>query len=129
MQGTFLLSHLLTRVSFKLDASNSFIIASCVIGLGLEVEAFREMMGNSSLGSRVRVGHMCRDRELGILVILLMVDLRVVNILGVEVRNYDLSRVVIPETVLELGEVTYARGWMRMCVEFRDKIPFKEGRN
>ena len=26
--------------------------------------------------------------------------------------------------VLELDEVTYARGWMRMCVEFRDKIIF-----
>ena len=51
MQGTFLLSHLLTRVVFKLDASNSFIVASCVIGLGLEVEAFR---GNSSLGCRER---------------------------------------------------------------------------
>ena len=56
MQGTFLLSHLLTRVVFKLDALNSFIVASYVIGLGLEVEAFREMMGNSSLGYRVRVG-------------------------------------------------------------------------
>ena len=52
----FLLLHLLTRVAFKLDASNSFIVASCVIGLSLEVEAFREMMGNSSLGCRVRVG-------------------------------------------------------------------------
>ena len=54
-----------------------------MIGLGLEVEAFREMMGNSSLGRRVRVGEMCRDCESGILVILLMVDLRVVDILGV----------------------------------------------
>ena len=85
MQGTFLLLHLLTRVAFKLDASNSFIVASCVIGLGLEVEAFREMMGNSSLGSRVRVGQMCQDRESEIPVMLLMVDLRVVDILGVEV--------------------------------------------
>ena len=74
MQGTFLLSHLLTRVAFKLDASNSFVVASCVIELGLEVEAFREMMGNSSLGCKVRVGQMCRDRESGISVILLMVD-------------------------------------------------------
>ena len=55
-QGTFLLSHLLTRVAFELDASCSFINASRVIGLGLEVEAFREMIGNSSLGCRVRVG-------------------------------------------------------------------------
>ena len=43
-QGTFLLSHLLTRVAFTLDASNSFIVASCMIESGLEVEAFREMM-------------------------------------------------------------------------------------
>ena len=57
----------------------------CVIGLGLEVKAFREMMGNSSLGSRVRVGQMCRDRESGISAILLMVDVRVVDILGVDV--------------------------------------------
>ena len=42
-------------------------------------------MGNSSLGSKVRVGTMYRDRELGISVILLMVDLRVVDILGVDV--------------------------------------------
>ena len=56
MQGAFLLSHLLTRVVFKLDASNSFIVAYCVVGLGLEVKAFKEMMRNSSLGSRVRVG-------------------------------------------------------------------------
>ena len=56
-----------------------------MIGLDLEVEAFREMMGSSSLGSRVRVGHMCLDRESGISVILLMVNLRVVDILGVDV--------------------------------------------
>ena len=43
-QGTFLLLHLLTRVAFKLDASISFIVASCMIESGLEVEAFREMM-------------------------------------------------------------------------------------
>ena len=56
-----------------------------MIGLGLEVMAFREMMGNSSLGCRVRVCKMCRDRELGISMILLMVDLREVGILGVDV--------------------------------------------
>ena len=44
------------------------------------------------------------------------------------VSDWDLSRVVIPDSVLELGEVTYARGWMRMCMEFRDEIIFKEGR-
>ena len=42
MQGTFLLLQLLTSVAFKLDASCSFINASCVIGLGIEVEAFRK---------------------------------------------------------------------------------------
>ena len=56
MQGTFLPLHWLTRVAFKLDASNSFIVASCVIESGLEVETFREAMcGCSSLGCRARV--------------------------------------------------------------------------
>ena len=56
-----------------------------MIGLGIEVEAFTEMMGNSSLGCRVKVGQMCRDRESGISVILLMVDRKVVDILGIDV--------------------------------------------
>ena len=42
MQGTFVPLHLLTGVAFKLDGSYSFIVASCVIESGLEVEDFRE---------------------------------------------------------------------------------------
>ena len=41
--GTYLLSNLLNRVAFKLDASCSFINAYCVTELGLEFDAFREM--------------------------------------------------------------------------------------
>ena len=75
MQGTFLLLHLLTRVAFELDASYSFINATCVTGLGLEVEAFREARcGCSSLECRVRVDLIGRDCELEISEILLMVD-------------------------------------------------------
>ena len=71
----FLLMHLLTRVAFKLDASYSFIVASCVIDLGLEVKAFREAMYRcSSLGCRVRVDLIGRDCELEISEILLRVD-------------------------------------------------------
>ena len=72
MQGTFLLLHLLTRVAFKLDASYSFINASCAIDLGLEVEAFRKSRCEcSSLGCRVRVDLIGRDCELEIFEILL----------------------------------------------------------
>ena len=39
----------------------------------------------------------------------------------------SLSQVIIPDTVLELGKVTYAHGWMHMCVEFRDEIFFRRG--
>ena len=85
IQGMFLLSCLSARVLFDSSVSHLFIAASVEIDLGLEVEAFREMMGNSSLGCSVRVGQMCRDRGSGILVILLIVDLRVVDILGVDV--------------------------------------------
>ena len=75
MQGTFLLLHLLTRVAFKLDASYSFINASCVTNLDLEVEAFREAMcGCSYLGCRVRIDLIGRDCKLEISEILLMVD-------------------------------------------------------
>ena len=67
MQGMFILLHLLTRVAFELNASYSFINASCVTDLGLEVEAFREAMcGCSSLGCRVRVDLIGRDYELEI---------------------------------------------------------------
>ena len=41
--------------------------------------------------------------------------------------NWDLSRVIIPDTVLELGKVTYAHGWMCMCVEFRVEILLRRG--
>ena len=45
-------------------------------------------MGNSSLGYRVRVGQMCRDRESWISVILLMVDLRVVDIFSCRCHSW-----------------------------------------
>ena len=75
MQGTFLLSHLLTRVAFKLDASKLFIDAFCVMDLSLEVETFREARcGCSSLGCRVRVNRIGRDWGIEIFEIFLMVD-------------------------------------------------------
>ena len=75
MQGTFLPLHLLTRVAFKLDASYSFINASCVTDLGLEVKAFREARCRYSfLGCGVRLNLIGRDYELEISEILLMVD-------------------------------------------------------
>ena len=65
----------MTRVAFKLDASYSFIVASCVMDLGLEVKAFREAKYRcSSLGCRERVDLIGWDYELGISKILLMVD-------------------------------------------------------
>ena len=52
-----------------------FINASCVISLGLEVEAFKEARcGCSSLGCGVRADLIGRDYELEISEILLMVD-------------------------------------------------------
>ena len=42
IQGTFLLSRLWARVLFDSGASHSFITASVVIELGLEVEALEE---------------------------------------------------------------------------------------
>ena len=66
-----------------------FIIASCVIGLGLEVKTFGKAIvwENSYLGSKVRVDLISQSCESEILVILLMVDLRVVDISGFDVTH------------------------------------------
>ena len=97
------------------------IVASCVIGLGLEVEAFREMMGNSSLGCRVRVGQMCRDRESGISVILLIVDLRVVDILVVDVildmDELTVIGLLVIETLVGLSYPTRSWSWVRIHMQ------------
>ena len=76
-------------------------------------------MGNSSLGCRVRVGQMCRNRESGISVILLMVDLRVVDALGVDViRDMDALTAIRLSVIRTLARLSYpTRSWS--CVRLR----------
>ena len=65
---------------FDSGTSYSFIAASCVKDLGLEVETLEETLHVSSpLRTRVRVDQICRDCELEISRILLTVDLRVMD--------------------------------------------------
>ena len=65
---------------FNSGASHSFIAASVVIELGLEVETLEEPLYVSSpLGIRVRIGMICRDCELKISGTLLTVDLRIMD--------------------------------------------------
>ena len=76
----FLLSRLWARILFDYGASHSFITASCVRDLVLEVETLEEPMHVSSpLGTRVSVDPICRGCELEILGILLRMDLRVMD--------------------------------------------------
>ena len=80
IQGTLLLSRLLERVLFDYSASHSFIVASVVIELGLEVEALEEpLYVSSTLGIRARIGMICRGCELEISGTLLTVDLRIMD--------------------------------------------------
>ena len=65
---------------FDSSASHSFISASVVIELGLKVEALEEPLYVSyPLGIRARMGMICRSCELEISGILLIVDLRVMD--------------------------------------------------
>ena len=65
---------------FDSGVSHSFIAASVVIELGLEVEALEEpLYMSSSLGIMERIGMICRGCELEIFGILLKVDLRVMD--------------------------------------------------
>ena len=76
IQGTFLLFRLWARVLFDSGASHSFIAASCVRVLGLEVETLDEPLHVSSpLGTKERIDRICRGCELEISGILLTVDL------------------------------------------------------
>ena len=60
----FLLSCLWARVLFDSSASHSFVDASCVNALGLEVETLEESLHvSSSLGTRVRIYQICKDCE------------------------------------------------------------------
>ena len=88
------------------------IVTSCVIDLGLEIEAFREAMcGCSSLGCRVRVGKMCRDRELEISEILLMVDSRDWGVTTGHHCNYVHSDITSSRVWVH-GLVIHHSGWV-----------------
>ena len=70
---------------FDSGASYSFIVASCVTVLGLQVESLEKPLHVSSpLGIRVRIDQICRDCELEIFGILLTMDLRFMDI-----SNFD----------------------------------------
>ena len=75
-----MLSRLWERVLFDSGASHSFIAASFVIELGLEVETLEEPLYVSSPpGIRARILMICQGCELEILGTLITVDLRIVD--------------------------------------------------
>ena len=75
-----MLSRLWARVLFDSGASHSFVTASCMKGLGLEVETLEESLHVSSpLGTRESVDHICWGCELEILGILLIVYLKAMD--------------------------------------------------
>ena len=76
----FLLSRLWAKVLFDSGASHSFIVASCVRELCLEVETLEDpLYVSSTLRARVSVDMICRGCDLEISRILLTVDLRVMD--------------------------------------------------
>ena len=82
----FLLSRLWARILFDFSASHSFIAASCVRELGLEVETLeKSLYASYPLGTKVRVDLMCRDCELEISEILLIIDMRVMDMSAFDV--------------------------------------------
>ena len=61
----FLLSRLWARILFDSGASHSFITASCVKELGLEIETLEKLLYLSSpLKTRVSVQMICQNCEL-----------------------------------------------------------------
>ena len=86
IQGMLLLFHHWARMLFDSSASHSFIVVSYVRVLSLEVDTLDEPLHVSSpLGTKARIDRICRGCELEISRILLMVDLRVMNMSEFEV--------------------------------------------
>ena len=82
----FLLSRLWSKILFDSGASHSFIVASCVEELGLEVKTLEKSLYVSSpLETRVSVQQICRNYELEISRILLTLDLRVRDMIEFDV--------------------------------------------
>ena len=82
----FLLSCLWARILFDFGASHSFIIASYVSELGLEVETLEKPMYVSSpLRTKVIVDLICQGWKLEISGILLTMDLRIMDMLEFDV--------------------------------------------
>ena len=70
---------------FDSGTSHSFVAASSVDGLGLEVKILEEPLYVSSpLGTKVRIDQICHGYALEISRILLMVDLQ-----GMDISDYD----------------------------------------
>ena len=89
-----MLSRLWARILFDYGASHSFISASCVRELGLEVEILEKPLYESSpLGTRVSVDQICRGCELEISGILLIVDQRVIDM-----SEFDVGLVMVDGT-------------------------------
>ena len=86
----FLLSRLWAKVLFDFGSSHSFIVASVVRELGLEVETLEEpLYVSSSLGTMVSADLICRGCELEISGILLIVDLRVMDLRVMDMSEFD----------------------------------------
>ena len=86
IEGTFLLSRLWVKILFYYGVLHSFIVASVMRELGLEVETLEKPLYVSSpLGIRVSIDMICRGCKLEISGILLTVDLRVMDMLEFDV--------------------------------------------
>ena len=76
----FLLLRLWARAFFDSGVSHYFVASSCVKELGLKVENLEESLHVSSpIGTGVRIDQICQNYELEISGILLIVDLRVMD--------------------------------------------------
>ena len=100
---------------FDYGASHSFIAASCVNDLCLEVETLEEPLHvNSPLVTKVSVDQICRDCELEIARILLIVDLRVM-----EMSEFD---VILGMDLLTAHRVVIDCDYRRVTAYTQDNV-------
>ena len=120
IQGMFFLSRLWARILFDSGASHSFITASYVKELGLEVETLEKPLHVSfPLKTRVSVDLICQDYKLEIFGILLTMDLRVMDMSKFDVI-LEMDRLTTHQVVIDCDRkrvTAYAQDVVRVMFQ------------
>ena len=122
-----MLSRLWAKILFDSGASHSFVAGSSVDVLGLEVEIlYQSLHVSSPIGNRVTIDQICRDNELEISGILIIVNLRVMDISDFDVI-LDMDWLTTHRVVVDCNRrwvTTFTQSSIVLCFRGTSMMPY-----